>query len=155
MGGKTTMAAKSRVPKIKKILVPTDFTPHSEQAIRYAAELAKKFGAGVIVMHVIEAFTYSVTDTIQVIDHYRALKTIAEPLLDGMRNKLIKEKIKTVGYLTKGSPYQEIVEKARQARVDLIVMGTHGRAGVTHLLLGSVAERVVRMAECPVLTVRG
>lgn len=149
------MAVKKRAVRINKIVVPTDFTPHSERAMAFAAALAQKFGASVTLIHVIESFTYSVTDTVQIIDHYAALKTIAEPLLEEMRKKLEKQKIKAKSVLTRGTPYDDIVRTARRNGADLIVMGTHGRTGVRHLLMGSVAERVLRLAHCAVLTVRG
>ena len=148
------MAKKKIKASINKILVPTDFTDYSEGAMNYAKMMAKKLGAGLLLVHVIEPFTYSVTDTIQVVDHYGALKAIAEPLMDNLRKKIQKEKLQVDTAVLSGTPYLEIIKKARQSGADLIVMGTHGRTGVTHLLMGSVAERVVRMSHCPVLTVR-
>ncbi len=149
------MATRKKVSRISKILVPTDFTDFSTQAIDYAVMLGKEFKASLLLMHVIEPFTYSVSDTIQVVDHYVALKSIAEPLMETLKKKLAKSKLKVSTYVIQGTPYLEITQKARKAKVDLIVMGTHGRTGVGHLLLGSVTERVVRMAHCPVLTIRG
>jgi len=148
------MAGKKIKASIKKIMVPTDFTEYSEGAMDYARMMAKKLNAGLLLVHVIEPFTYSVTDTIQVVDHYGALKAIAGPLMESLKKKILKDKLKVDTAVLSGTPYLEIIKKARQAGVDLIVMGTHGRTGVTHLLMGSVAERVVRMAHCPVLTVR-
>lgn len=148
------MARKSKQTSIKKIMVPTDFTDFSRRAMDYARMIAGKMNAELLLVHVIEPFTYSVTDTIQVVDHYAALKAIAEPLMDSLKKKILKDKLKVSTAVLRGTPYLEIVKKARQSKADLVIMGTHGRTGVTHLLLGSVAERVVRMAPCPVLTVR-
>ena len=71
-----------------------------------------------------------------------------------MRKQLREKNLKVKTYLVSGTPYREILKKTQLEKVDLIVMGTHGRTGVEHLLLGSVAERVVRLSPCPVLTVR-
>lgn len=141
--------------RFKRILVPTDFTVFSRRAGEVAGALAKKFGAELNLFHVIEPFTYSVSDTLQVADHYKALKTVAEPLLEEERKKLSKSGLRVRASLARGVPYREILKKARGIRADLIVLGTHGRTGVSHLLLGSVAERVVRTFPGPVLTVRG
>lgn len=148
-------AQKRNIVNIRKILVPTDFTIFSDQAVDYAAMVATRFDAKILLVHVIEPLTYSVTDTIQVVDHFVALKTIAEPILDNLQKKLLKKGLQAETIILKGNPYLEIVEKASKAGVDLIIMGTHGRTGLKHLLMGSVAERVVRLAPCPVLVVRG
>jgi nucleotide-binding universal stress UspA family protein len=135
-------------------MVPTDFSPGSDHVIQYAAMIAKMFKARILLVHVIEPFTYSVTDMLNVLDHFAALKIIAHPLLDNARKKLLKKGLAVETALLTGAPYREILQKSRRAKVDMIVMGTHGRTGVEHLLLGSVAEKVVRLAGCPVLTVR-
>lgn len=149
------MAEKRDILNIRKIMVPTDFTAFSDQAVEYASVIAKRFDSTIILVHVIEPLTYDLTDTIQVIDHFVALKAIAEPILDNLQKKLLKKGLQAKTFLLKGNPYLEIVEKARKTGVDLIIMGTHGRTGIKHLLVGSVTERVVRLAPCPVLTVRG
>ncbi len=146
---------KRKFLPIKKILVPTDFTVYSDHAIEYAIMVARNFEAKILLVHVIEPMAYSVTDTIQIIDHYSALKTVAGPILRNLQNKLLKKGLEVDTLLLDGTPYLEIVKRSRQAGIDLIIMGTHGRTGIKHVLMGSVAERVVRMAPCPVLTVRG
>ncbi len=143
-----------KIKPIRKMMVPTDFSFYSEQAMQYAAMIAKVFKARILLVHVIEPFTYSVTDMLNVVDHFVALKTIAQPLLDNARKKLLKKGLTVETDLLDGVPYREILQKSRQAGVDMIVMGTHGRTGVEHFLLGSVAEKVVRLSACPVLTVR-
>ncbi len=146
---------KRKLLSIRKIMVPTDFTVYSDHAIEYAIMVARKFEAKILLIHVIEPFAYSVTDTVQIIDHYTALKTVAKPILENLQKRLLKKGLKVDSILLDGNPYLEIVKKTREAGVDLIIMGTHGRTGIEHILMGSVAERVVRLAPCPVLTVRG
>jgi len=145
---------KEKGPQIRGIMVPVDFSSYSKQAVNYAAMIAKKFNAGIVVAHVIDSLSYSVTDTLKVIEHRRALETIAGTLLDNLSKQLREKNLKVKTYLVSGTPYREILKKTQLEKVDLIVMGTHGRTGVAHLLLGSVAERVVRLSPCPVLTVR-
>ena len=149
------MSPKPKGTKVRKILVPTDFTSHSEKAVDYAAGLARSFGASLLLLHVIEPFTYTVSDTVQVTDHYAALRTIAEPMMKNLEDGLGKKGLRATGLIVKGTPYLEIVKKARQEGADMIILSTHGHSGLRHLLIGSVAERVVRLAHCPVLTVRG
>jgi nucleotide-binding universal stress UspA family protein len=147
------MKRKRAGPGIKKILVATDFSSHSKRAMDYAASLAKKAGAGIVLMHAIESFPYSVTDTLHIVDHRRALEKTAGFLLENLRQELAGEGVPVKSLLTNGAPYKEILKASRREKTDLIVMGTHGRTGVEHLILGSVAEKVVRLSTCPVLTV--
>jgi universal stress protein A len=139
---------------IKTILVPVDFTDCSNRAADYAAVLARKFRAKIMLIHVVEPFTYSVSDTVVVTDHYAALRVIAERLIDGLQKKLSRG-VKVDRLVTRGVPYVTIIDRIRKSRPDLVVMGTHGRTGFEHVMLGSVAERVVRLSPSPVLTVRG
>lgn len=139
---------------IRKILVPTDFSPHSDQAMGYAVMMAKAFKARILLVHVVDSFTYSVTDTLKVTDHIVILKTVARSLLENARKMIQKRGLSVEANLLTGVPYREILKKARQAGADMIVMGTHGRTGVEYFLLGSVAEKVVRLSSCPVVTVR-
>jgi universal stress protein A len=139
---------------IRKIMVPTDFSPSSDQALEYAISLAQTFGATVLLLHVIEPFPYSVTDSLTVVDHFKALHTIASSLIKEARKKLTLKNIPSETRLVSGSPYREIVKEAERNKADLIVMGTQGRTGVGRLLIGSQAEKVVRLAGCPVATVR-
>ncbi len=145
---------RERPALIKKILVPVDFSSYSDQVLDYAATMAQGFKARVILMHVVEPFHYSVTDTLNVIDHDRALKTIAASLLDNSCKMLRERGLSVDIHLTSGSPHREIVKKSHQEKVNMIIMGTHGRTGLEHILFGSVAEKVLRLATCPVLTVR-
>ncbi len=148
------MKREGRSAAFRKILVPIDFSSYSDQALNYAATISKKFNAQVILMHVIESLPYSVTDSLVLIDHRRALETTAKSLLDNWSERLSEKKVAVTTFIASGAAYHEIVKKAQREKVDLIVMGTHGRTGLEHLLLGSVAEKVLRLCSCPVLTVR-
>lgn len=145
---------KGSSPPIERILVPIDFPSYSDHSTDYAATIAEKFGAEIILMHVIESLSFSVTDTLNVVEHRQALETIARSLLDNLSKILLEKHLAVKTYLVSGSPSREILDKAQQDKADLIVMGTHGRTGMGHLLLGSVAEKVVRLSTCPVLTVQ-
>jgi nucleotide-binding universal stress UspA family protein len=102
---------------------------------------------------VIESFPYSVTDTLHVVDHRRALEKTAGLLLENLGKELAGGNFAVRTRLASGAPYEEILKISRRENADLIVMGTHGRTGFTHVMLGSVAEKVVRLSTCPVLTV--
>jgi len=139
--------------RIKRIVVPVDFTGFSRRAADYAVMLARRFKAGIVLVHVIEPFTYDINESMWVVDHFTALKTIAERLLAQQQQALKRKGVTVRTVLRQGRPPFEIVDEVRKRRADLIVMGTHGRTGLEHVVLGSVAERVVRLAPCPVLTV--
>jgi len=145
--------------KIKRILVPVDFSAHSLQALDYAVELSKPFKASLMLIHVIEPIYYTVPDfaggaagaLAGVLDEQR--RAAKEQLLR-LEQRYAQRRVRLRALLQTGMAYQAIADTAKQLRVDLIVMATHGRTGLTHLLMGSVAERVVRAASCPVLTLR-
>lgn len=140
-----------------RILVPVDFNAPSDGALDYARALAARFEASLHLLHVVE-------------DPYRAVYAaeVYVPELEGLRDDLIadatgrlKDRLRPsdLEHLTTvdaviGTPAWSIVEYAAAHDINLIVMGTHGRGGMSHLLMGSVAEKVIRMATCPVLTVR-
>ncbi len=139
---------------VKTILVPTDFSAGAQTAMDHATVLAKSFNAKIIVLHVIETFTYTMTEALQVVNVYELVKTAVEPVLDQTVQDLGEQDVTASRVLVQGKADQEIVAQAKAAGADLIVMGTHGRRGVSHAFTGSVAERVVRTAPCQVLTVR-
>ncbi len=138
---------------LKKILVPTDFSEHSDKAVRYGAELASKFGAELHLVHAIEA-----TPIMYGEGAYFPPETEAE--IETAATKQLNEMTVPGDGLTvqrkvvPGHPFVEIIRYAKENDVGLIVIGTHGRGAIAHMLLGSVAEKVVRKAPCPVLTVR-
>jgi nucleotide-binding universal stress UspA family protein len=139
---------------VKTVLVPTDFSAGAQTALDHATALAKSFHAKIIVLHVIETFTYTMTESRQLVNVYALVKKAVEPALDQTVRDLQKEHVAASRALVQGRADQEIVAQAKESGADLIVMGTHGRRGVSHAFMGSVAERVVRTAPCPVLTVR-
>ena len=147
---------KARTAKhaITTILVPTDFSEYSRQALSYAEMVAKTFDAKIVLIHVIDTVSYAVTESVQWTEVYARLEATIQPMLDGLIREAEKRGVAAESKLTQGVPYDQIVKTAENVHADLVVMGTHGRTGIPHVLLGSVAERVVRLAPCPVLTVR-
>ncbi|HXT33122.1 MAG TPA: universal stress protein [Vicinamibacterales bacterium] len=145
---------------LKTILVATDFSPASAAALTYGRELASSFGARLLVAHVagnVLTRPYAGGDGISFVDPalQRTLEADARGRLELVLSNEDREQRRSRAIvLASNSPAAAIVEYAEEEGVDLIVLGTHGRGGVAHLLLGSVAERVVRTAPCPVLTVR-
>lgn len=141
-----------------RILAPTDFSPYSDEGLRFAADLAENFGSTLIVMHVLKP------------EELKEKKS--RPLPAGYLDNIFKEtgleaeahcrNILTSGQrdlpiravITKGDPAVEIVRVAHEERCDIVVLATHGRTGLNHVMVGSIAERVVRTAACPVLTIR-
>ena len=140
---------------ITRILVPVDFSPHSDRALRYAETLADRFGAALHLVHVVEvpamwgAEIYPTDLDVLVSD----LAKNAEEHLASCRASVSASAPITTDVQV-GRAATTIVQCASKTGADLIAMGTHGRGGLSHLFMGSVAERVVRTAPCPVLTVR-
>jgi nucleotide-binding universal stress UspA family protein len=144
---------------LKKILVATDFSEPSDAALAYGRELARTFGASLTVLHVVDNIltrTYGVDGVVLADPQFqREIETSAQRQVDALLFDEDRKMFGAVGHvITSNSPSAAIVTYARDASVDLIVMGTHGRGAIAQLLMGSVAERVVRVAPCPVLTVR-
>ena len=145
---------------IKQILVPVDFSEVSMQALDYAVELSKGFDADVAAVFVVEPLYYAApptaygaaTQVAMLLDDQRKL---GREQLAKLAEKMAKRGVKCRTILQEGTPYERIAETAKKLKADLVVMATHGRTGLTHLLMGSVAEKVVRMAPCPVLTLHG
>jgi len=141
---------------IKTILVPTDFSDASAAAQRYACALGEAFRSAVHLLHVVqdpyvqpwaaEAFGVSLAGVLE------RWEQDAKAQLAQLTSEGAGANVTCVTRV--GHPFVEILTYASEAKIDLIVMGTHGRGPVAHMLLGSVAERVVRKAPCPVLTVR-
>ena len=136
--------------QLKHVLVATDFSPASETALRYGRALARTFGATLHVLHVTENVFFRSTAGDPVAIKATAWWMLNDALTDDDRKKLRARAVLE----TCDNPVDAIVDYAKRSAIDLVVMGTHGRGAVSQLLLGSVAERVVRMASCPVLTVR-
>jgi universal stress protein A len=143
---------------IRRILVPTDFSEHALPAVRYAAELADKFGAELILLHVVPDAVLALPDAVMPTPTPLAdLDALTDAGKQGLANLIAAEKLEARHPRTEvriGSASAEIVAAASDLHVDLVCIGTHGRGGLARVLLGSVAEHVVRQAPCPVLTVR-
>ena len=137
-----------------KILIPTDFSESAENASLYALSLAEKYGSKIYVVHVIEPFTYTSDLGIDMGDQYQVMEATAKRFLDDIVTSIKEKNIDVEGILLSGEPFVEIIKYAKQEQVNLIIMSTHGRSGIEHMLLGSVAEKVVRKSPCPVLTVK-
>lgn len=139
----------------KTLLCPVDFSGASEGAVRYAVDLATRLDADVELLHVYQLPTYALPDgAILARPQFVAdLTTDLQKQLDGMVHRYSGHDVKVTGVLSEGAPFAEINRVANEHGAYMIVMGTHGRTGLKHLLIGSVAERVVRTAEVPVLTV--
>jgi nucleotide-binding universal stress UspA family protein len=141
----------------KRILVATDFSRVSDLALQYAIELAKRARASIHVLHVIDMSRWAASPDgffVGLADLELQMTHNAERRLAELQLEPAHRALPMTIQVASGAPAQRIVEEAVRRASDLIVMGTHGRRGVSHLLNGSVAERVVRSAPCPVLTVR-
>ncbi|NOY39037.1 MAG: universal stress protein [Nitrospirae bacterium] len=143
--------------EIKKILFPTDFMEGTAQAIPYAVDLAKKYGARLYIIHVIHEVTRATglyVPHIAVDELYKSMEVEAEKEITRVYLEELRG-FEDVEYrVLKGIPYEEIINFAETNAMDMIVMGTHGRKGLDRLFFGSTAEKVVKGAHCPVLTVR-
>ncbi|MEO8553595.1 MAG: universal stress protein [Kofleriaceae bacterium] len=144
----------------KTILVPHDFSSSANHACAVARDEAKTHGARVILVHVLDLPYQMVpesamvsAESVEPISMRDYAARSAEKHLDDIAARLAKDGIQPQKFIRFGRPHDEIVKLAEELKADLIVMGTHGRTGLAHLLVGSVAERVVRTSKCPVLTV--
>ncbi len=136
--------------KPNAVLVPTDLSGFSLEAFDYAQEIAGMFDAGIIVVFVIDKGTQKPKARYEVNEaEVEARRKLVEFLMD---RKIVPDRVRLE--IRHGHPAEEIVKTAQELRVDLIVMSTHGRTGLSHVLIGSVAEHVVRMSNAPVLTVK-
>jgi nucleotide-binding universal stress UspA family protein len=145
---------------IKRILVPVDFSDPSLRALDFAVELSRPLAAQVILLHAVEPVYYPVAGDMYGVGFdlgnvYDAIERAARTQLSELAAKLKARGVAVRTLLTLGTAHQVILDSAKKLKADLIVMSTHGRTGLSHVLIGSVAERVVRTAPCPVLTVPG
>lgn len=140
----------------KTILVPTDLSAYSLSALQYAVEIAKLFQAEITVLHVCESKKPATKKRggIQKKDSQnKEVKNIREELSRLLANYSVGEQNLQI-FIKHGSPVREIIHTSRDLPADLIVMSTHGRTGLSHVMMGSVAEKVVRYSTCPVLTIK-
>jgi len=149
--------------KLRKILFPTDFGESAEQALRYAAMIAGKYGASLTIMHVVSMFGEGEDSAEKHLDEMASfadriadqMHAEADELIDRTIEEHAEKELEMRKLIVRGlNPHEEILRVADDQEIDLIVMGTYGRGGVSHLLFGSTAEQVVRNADCPVLSVR-
>ncbi|MCX7590950.1 MAG: universal stress protein [Kiritimatiellae bacterium] len=155
----TDPAEKKTKIEIRKILCPIDFSETSQHALRYAVALAEEFGAELLLMEVRELYIPPPADYPDMpwltTDIPIAIEEGEDERLENLAAELRRTcQVPLRTYRVTGKAFLEIIRKANEVKADLIVMGTHGRTGLSHILIGSVAERVVRLAPCPVLTVK-
>jgi len=149
--------------EFKNVVLTTDFSSNAEAASAYAAELARRHNGRIHLVHVFEDVTYYMTvaedvSAVALADPagwYALAKTEHENKLSLAATKLsAQENIEVVPVFRQGHTAREIVDYAKQVNADAIVIATHGRTGLSHFIFGSVAERVLRLSHCPVLSVR-
>ncbi len=142
---------------INKILVPIDFSDYSKNALRYAAQFALQFKAKIFLIYVVEPMIYPADFSMGQVAIPSAdidLQKRGEEELNNLAKSFIDPGVQTEIIIKTGKPFVEINETASEKDIDLVIMATHGHTGVEHLLFGSTAEKVVRKAPCPVLTLR-
>lgn len=144
---------------LKRILHATDFSKASARALQEAVKLAKENSARLLVVHVIEPTPYVAGGEFGGAEIYMKLedatKRNAQSSMSKLMQRLKKLQIKAESLLLRGAAHEQIVKAAKSKKADMIVIGTHGRTGLSKLFLGSVAGKVVSLATCPVMTVRG
>ncbi|MCI0379438.1 MAG: universal stress protein [Gemmataceae bacterium] len=140
-----------------RILVPTDFSEHSRHALKYGAAFAEKFDAELYLLHVFQDLAVYQPDAVTVgppvVPPLDELTAAARASLARLSEENDLRRLKVFSEVREGSPVEEIIEFAAEKNIDLIVIATHGRGWFAHLLLGSVAEKIVRKAPCPVMAV--
>jgi nucleotide-binding universal stress UspA family protein len=145
--------------EIKRILLPTDFSDTSKEALKYAISMAREFGAEMTALHVINQQLLTeglnLPRVISLQDLEKEMAREAERQMEAFLKDIPELGEVTFRTLIRlGNPFLEIINYARDNAVDLIVIGTHGRSGLEHIIFGSTAEKVVRKAPCPVLSVK-
>jgi universal stress protein A len=148
--------------EIKTILVPVDFSEFTRNVMEYATFIAQSFHSRMIVVHVLQTFDIgeavnwmeTIIPAQPGLDLLGQIRESAEKQLASLKAQYADLPVSIITRIEEGVPFVEIVRLAAREEVDLIVMGSHGRTGIRHLLIGSVAEKVVRKAPCPVLCVK-
>lgn len=144
--------------QLKKILIPTDFSEFSKCAMRYGCELASRFSSQLHILNIVEDLFPLIPDpgmTFPIPESYSVeMQAAAKKAILSLPPQEMLGKIDVVREVLPGTPFLEIVRYARDQEMDMIVIGTHGRSGLAHVLMGSTAEKIVRKSPCPVLTVR-
>lgn len=144
---------------IKKILYATDFSKASARAFDQAVTFARQNRAELLVVHVIEPTPYAADGEFNAAEIYAKLEDMAKRDAQASMSKLMqrlkKLNVRAQSLLLKGSAHDQIVKAAKARKADMIIIGTHGRTGLSKLFMGSVAGKVISLATCPVMTVRG
>jgi nucleotide-binding universal stress UspA family protein len=153
--GNARLGEEATMTEFKRILVPTDFDEGADGALDLAVDVAKKYGASITLLHAYEVplYVYSGVPAVPA-DYWTPIRNAASRRLEAAVADLEKRSPGAKAMLSQGAPWEQILQAAEETKADLIVMGTHGRRGLTHAVLGSVAEKVVRLSPIPVLTVR-
>lgn len=139
----------------KKILCPVDFSQFSQEVVDYAVDLAIKYGAELHIIHVIPNMTYFTPyESFLTPENLVAIEKHIQDQVENDFEKVLKQNVPAKKVIRTGVPFVEIIDYAKSESIDLIVMGTHGRSGIEHILIGNVAEKVVRKSPCPVMTIR-
>jgi nucleotide-binding universal stress UspA family protein len=140
----------------KHILVPTDFSPSSSAAIELAINIASQYDAELTLLHVWELPVYPYMELMMSsAEITTAMEKAATECLETKLNEVRSRLPRAKSLLAMGVPWQQILESVKASKADLLIMGTHGRRGLEHAIMGSVAEKLVRLSPIPVLTVRG
>ncbi len=142
---------------LRSILVPIDFSVHSKNALKYAIPLAEQFGASLHLVFVVEPTVYPADlgfGQVVLPGIEEELREKGAEELQALIEREIGTRVQATCVVRTGSPHQEILSEAEEKDVDMIVVATHGHSGVEHMLFGSTADRIVRHAKCPVLTIR-
>jgi nucleotide-binding universal stress UspA family protein len=142
---------------VTHILVPTDFSDYADYALDYAIELAQTLQARLTVLYVLHLSPLTLGEVSPTVlaTTLEAIEANAQQRTQTALARIQQAGLQGASAIVEGIPFQAIIETAESRDIDLIVMGTHGRTGLTHVLMGSVSEKVVRLAPCPVLVTRG
>lgn len=142
---------------LKKILVPIDFSDNSKKALRYAIPFAQQFNASLVLVYIVEPTIYPSDFGFGQVGFPDVEKELHEKAITEMSaliNDVVPKSLQTNTVVGSGIPFVEITTFAKEQEVDMIIVATHGRTGVEHILFGSTAEKIIRKAPCPVLVVR-
>jgi nucleotide-binding universal stress UspA family protein len=143
---------------LKKILCPTDFSDPSNEALKIANELGSHFSSEVILLHVVQPMRSSVTTEphtgFDMFAYQESIKESAQKALQNVKRKKLAKVEKVRSMIIEGEPAEEIIKVAADEKANLIVIATHGRSGWKRFVFGSVAEKVIRLSTCAVLTIR-
>jgi len=145
------------MPQITRIVVPIDFSEYSKKAFRYAIDFARSFRAEMVLVYVVEPIVYPADFSfgqVALPSMERELLQRGEEQLKNLIDKEVPDGIAARSIVRSGKPFVEIIQVAKEENAELIIIATHGHSGIEHVLFGSTAEKVVRKAPCPVLSIR-